>query len=53
MVNQLLDFRKAERGQMKLKVQQVNAIDLIKEIITSSFDTLSKQKNIHMEFQST
>jgi signal transduction histidine kinase/ligand-binding sensor domain-containing protein/DNA-binding NarL/FixJ family response regulator len=49
MVNQLLDFRKAERGQMKLKVQNSDIISCIKEIIVS-FEDLRKQKNIKLEF---
>lgn len=49
MVNQLLDFRKAERGQMKLKIQQADVILSIKEIIFS-FEDLKKQKNIQLEF---
>ncbi len=49
MVNQLLDFRKAERGQMKLKVQKLDIIHSISEIILS-FDELRKQKNIKLAF---
>jgi len=48
MVNQLLDFRKAERGQMKLKIQQSDIILCIKEIVIS-FEDLRKQKNIQVE----
>lgn len=49
MVNQLLDFRKAERGQMKLKVQQYDLTGTIREIIYS-FDELRVKKNIHLDF---
>ncbi|HEY3370082.1 MAG TPA: two-component regulator propeller domain-containing protein [Prolixibacteraceae bacterium] len=49
MVNQLLDFRKTEKGQMKLKVQNSDIIQCIKEIIIS-FEDLKKQKNIHLKF---
>jgi signal transduction histidine kinase/ligand-binding sensor domain-containing protein/DNA-binding response OmpR family regulator len=49
MVNQLLDFRKAERGQMKLKVQHQEMVGSIKEIIIS-FDELRVQKNIQLDF---
>ncbi|MBP1663799.1 MAG: hypothetical protein H6Q19_939 [Bacteroidetes bacterium] len=49
MVNQLLDFRKAERGQMRLKVQHQDMIGVIKEIIIS-FDELRVQKNIQLDF---
>ncbi len=49
MVNQLLDFRKTERGQMKLKVQYANIIQTINHVILS-FNELKKQKQLHMEF---
>ncbi|MGE5429010.1 MAG: two-component regulator propeller domain-containing protein [Methylococcaceae bacterium] len=49
MVNQLLDFRKAEKGQMKLKVQQSDLILCIKDILFS-FEELRKQKDIQLEF---
>lgn len=49
MVNQLLDFRKTEKGQMKLKVQNSDIIHCIKEIIFT-FEDLKKQTNIQLEF---
>jgi DNA-binding response OmpR family regulator len=49
MVNQLLDFRKAEKGQMKLKVQHSDIISSLNEIMVS-FEELSKQKNINLNF---
>ena len=49
MVNQLLDFRKTERGQMKLKIQESDMNLCIKEMMIS-FDDLRKQKNINLEF---
>ncbi len=49
MVNQLLDFRKAEKGQMKLKIQKSDMIASIQEILIS-FDDLKKQKNIQFNF---
>ncbi|MDO9153030.1 MAG: two-component regulator propeller domain-containing protein, partial [Paludibacter sp.] len=48
MVNQLLDFRKTERGQMKLRVQNSDMILVVREIMLS-FDDLSKQKNIQFD----
>jgi len=51
MVNQLLDFRKAERGQMKLKVQFADIMPLLYEIV-QSFEELRRQKNIEVEIQS-
>ncbi|HET6558513.1 MAG TPA: two-component regulator propeller domain-containing protein [Prolixibacteraceae bacterium] len=49
MVNQLLDFRKAEKGQMKLKVQKSDLFLCIKDILFS-FEDLRKQKDIQLEF---
>lgn len=49
MVNQLLDFRKAERGQLKLKVQNMDVVQAINEIL-NSFTELSIQKDIKLEF---
>jgi signal transduction histidine kinase/ligand-binding sensor domain-containing protein/DNA-binding response OmpR family regulator len=49
MVNQLLDFRKAERGQMKLKVQYANIVSTINDVIIS-FKDLKKQMAINIEF---
>lgn len=45
MVNQLLDFRKTEKGQMKLKVQYANIIDSLREVMIS-YEDLGKQKKI-------
>jgi signal transduction histidine kinase/ligand-binding sensor domain-containing protein/CheY-like chemotaxis protein len=50
MVNQLLDFRKTERGQMKLKIQESDMILCIKDIIIY-FEDLRKQKNIKLDFE--
>jgi len=49
MVNQLLDFRKTERGQMRLKVQEQDIIPVISEIMIS-FEELRKHKNIQFDF---
>jgi len=49
MVNQLLDFRKTEKGQMKLKVQKADLFLCIKDILFS-FEDLRKQKDIQLEF---
>lgn len=50
MVNQLLDFRKTERGQMKLEIQKSDIIMCINDIIIY-FEDLRKQKNINLEFK--
>ena len=49
MVNQLLDFRKAEKGQMSLNLQYSDLIAFISEIM-NSFDELKNTKNIKFDF---
>ena len=51
LVNQLLDFRKAESGNLKLKVAQGNIIKFIREIILS-FQGYASQKQIELKFNS-
>lgn len=50
MVNLLLDFRKTERGLMKINVRQNNLLLLFKEIMLD-FDELRIRKNIKLEFK--
>ncbi|MDP4208659.1 MAG: two-component regulator propeller domain-containing protein [Bacteroidota bacterium] len=50
LVNQLLDLRKTERGQMHLKVQHIDLVIFISEIVFS-FEELSHQKNIVLRFE--
>lgn len=49
MVNQLLDFRKADKGQMSLKVQYADIVAFINEVMLS-FEELKIQKNIQFDF---
>jgi signal transduction histidine kinase/ligand-binding sensor domain-containing protein/DNA-binding response OmpR family regulator len=46
LINQLLDFRKQETGNMSLAVREENFIDFIRDI-TTSFEGLASQRNIH------
>jgi ligand-binding sensor domain-containing protein/signal transduction histidine kinase/DNA-binding response OmpR family regulator len=48
LINQLLEFRKAESGLMKLRAAKGNIVPLI-EGIKESFDDLAKKKNIRFE----
>ncbi|MDN5213550.1 two-component regulator propeller domain-containing protein [Fulvivirgaceae bacterium BMA12] len=52
LVTQLLDFRKAESGNLKLKVAQGNIIKFIREIILS-FQGYAAQKQIELKFSSS
>jgi signal transduction histidine kinase/DNA-binding response OmpR family regulator/streptogramin lyase len=49
LVNQLLDFRKAESGNLKLEVSEGNIIKFVKEV-KLSFDTLAEQMKIDFSF---
>lgn len=49
LINQLLDLRKIEKNQMKLKVQSLNVVSFISDII-ESFSPFSKEKNIEISF---
>jgi signal transduction histidine kinase/DNA-binding response OmpR family regulator len=51
LVNQLLDFRKIESGQMELKVVESNIVKFCKEVFLS-FKEFADQKNISFEFDS-
>lgn len=50
-VNKIIDIRKVDRGQMILKVEQSDAVPLIKEIV-SSFENVANDKNINLIFTS-
>ncbi len=49
MINQLLDFRKIDSGQLKLKVSEVNLIELINDIYIS-FNQYSSVRNISFHY---
>jgi DNA-binding response OmpR family regulator/nitrogen-specific signal transduction histidine kinase len=49
LVNQLLDFRKAESGNLKLEVSEGNIIKFVKEV-KLSFDALAEQMKIDFSF---
>jgi signal transduction histidine kinase/ligand-binding sensor domain-containing protein/DNA-binding response OmpR family regulator len=52
LVNQLLDFRKAETGNLKVQVSRSNLAKFIKEI-KLSFDALAEEMNIDFTFYSS
>ncbi len=49
LVNQLLDFRKMESGQMRLKVAELDLVSIVSEIL-SPFRELAMQKEITLNF---
>jgi signal transduction histidine kinase/ligand-binding sensor domain-containing protein/DNA-binding response OmpR family regulator len=52
LVNELMDFRKAEAGKLDLEVQKHNLITLLDEIC-HSFNGLAKNKNISLNFSTS
>lgn len=52
LVNQLLDFRKVESGNLKLEVSEGNLVQFVKEI-KLSFDALADQMNIKFECEAS
>ncbi len=50
LINQLLNFRKSEAGELKLQVSQNNIISFIEEI-KLSFDELAKSRGIKFGFE--
>lgn len=52
LVNQLLDFRKAETGKLKLKVAEGNMVRFLQEV-KLSFEGLAGQKNIRFIFRAS
>lgn len=51
LINQLLDFRKLESGNLKLTLSQGDMVSFISEIV-SSFDKYAEEKEIEMKFNS-
>lgn len=49
LINQLLDFRKIESGNLKLEVTQDDMVALVSEVI-KSFQEFSREKQINLEF---
>ena len=52
LVNELLEFRKLEAGQVSLKASQVNISEFVKEIYLS-FTTQASSKNIELNFETS
>jgi len=51
LINQLLDFRKLETGNLKLTLSQGDLVSYISEIV-SSFDKYAEEKEIELKFNS-
>jgi signal transduction histidine kinase/DNA-binding response OmpR family regulator len=51
LLQQILDFRKVESGNMKLKIAQGDIVDFVQDICYQNFMPLIKEKNINFEFK--
>ena len=49
LINQILDLRKAEKGKMKISVQQINLISFVKDRL-GLFTDLAKRKRISLSY---
>jgi len=49
LVNQLLDFRKIQKNKMRLKIQEIEIVQFVREVI-ENFNPLAKEKHIHFNF---
>ena len=49
LVNQLMDIRKIEKGQMSIKCRETNIVDFIKDLMLT-FEYMARQKRISFEF---
>lgn len=49
LVNQLLDFRKIDSGELKLKITQTNLVELLGEIC-NSFEQYATSRNINLQY---
>ena len=50
LLQQILDFRKVESGNMKLKVSEGDLVSFIQYICTFNFNPLATEKRIHFSF---
>ncbi|MDO4461555.1 MAG: two-component regulator propeller domain-containing protein [Bacteroidia bacterium] len=49
LINQLLDMRRIEKGQMELSIQHTNIVDMFEQII-ASFESIANTKKVNVEF---
>lgn len=49
LINQLMDIRKIEKGQMEMRFRETDMVDFINDLMMT-FDSAAKQKNIKFTF---
>ena len=52
LLQQILDFRKVESGNMKLRISQGDIVSFIKNVCYTNFAPLMKKKNLNFSFSS-
>lgn len=52
LIHQILAFRKIETGNLKLKVQEADVVNFVRELSYSNFQPLIAEKNINFSIQS-
>ncbi len=52
LIKQILAFRKTESGNMKLKVQQADVVDFVREVCYANFQPLIREKGINFSVES-
>ena len=50
LINQLMDVRKLDKGQMHMKFRETDMVSLIQDVMTT-FDYAAQRKQIHFEFE--
>jgi ligand-binding sensor domain-containing protein/signal transduction histidine kinase/DNA-binding response OmpR family regulator len=51
LLEQVVDFRKVETGNMRIKVREVEIVAFIRDLCDIHFSPLSKQQNIALKFE--
>ncbi len=52
LVNQLLEFRKVQKGKLTLQLEKIDVVSFIKEL-SVNFEELAKEKSINFHFNSS
>ena len=52
LINQLMDFRKAENGQMELQASEVDVVAFVKKTV-ENFNLLAREKGIRLKFKTS
>ena len=52
LINQIMDFRKIETGNMKLKISEADIVTFVRDV-KKHFDSYAKDRDINFEFETT